>query len=130
MIESGGDVGINTLDPTARFQVVGDTKFGLDGVAFNELREITGVTGTGNSTNISLPSGYDENNTRVLCVEIQFGDGAWAGLGSHYRTPPASPPNLYNLSYQLFGNTIYINYPDDPDYHSKPFRVLIMQIAP
>ena len=130
MIESGGDVGINTFDPTAQFQVVGDTKFGTDGVAFNELREITGVTGTGNSTQISLPGGYDEDNTRVLCVEIQYGDGAWAGLGSHYKNPPAAPPNLYNVSYQLSGSTIYINYPDDPDYHSKAFRVLIMQIAP
>jgi hypothetical protein len=130
MIERGGDVGINTLDPTAKFQVVGDTKFGVDGVAFNELQEITGVTGAGNSTQINLPSGYDENNTRVLCVEIHYGDGAWAGIGSHYKSPPTAPPNLYNVSYQLFGSTIYINYPDDQDYHSKSFRVLIMQIAP
>lgn len=128
MIEGDGDVGINTFDPTAQFQVVGDTKFGVDGISINEIREITGTTGaSGSSTSMTLPSGYNESNTRVLCAEIHFGDGVWAGLGSHYLTTPSI---IFNVSYQMMNNYFYISYPDHPDYHSKPFRVLIMQIGP
>jgi hypothetical protein len=128
IIEAGGDVGIGTTNPTARLQVVGDTKFGASGVAFNEMREITGTTGaTGNYTLISLPSGYDMGNTRVLSAEINFGSYAWAGTGSHYRTAAAT---LYNLSTFLSGSAVFLYYPNEPEYHSQNFRILIMQITP
>jgi hypothetical protein len=128
-ITGAGDVGIGTTTPDTRLDVRGDTKFGVNGVAFNELQEITGTTGaSGNYTLISLPSGYTIENTRVLSAEINFGGYAWAGTGSHYRTPPAG--SLYNLSTFLSGSSVFLYYPDQLEYHSRAYRILIMQIAP
>jgi len=128
IIEPGGDVGIGTTNPTSTLQVVGDTKFGINGVGFNELRNLTATTSaTGTSTAVPLPAGYNETNTRVLSIEINFNGISWSGLASHYRSPPAS---LYNQSYILDGTTIWIYTPDEPSYHSRTIRVLLMQIAP
>lgn len=128
IIESGGDVGIGVSNPDARLQVVGDTKFGSNGVAFTELREITGTTtATGQSTQISYPSGYNQANTRVLVAEINFSGSGWSGLGSHYR---AVPPNLVNQCVYLNSSEIVLFYPDEPEYRSVAYRILIMQIAP
>ncbi len=129
IIEPAGDVGIGTTDPTSTLQVVGDTKFGFNGIAFTELREITGTTSaTGVSTQIVYPSGYTVLNTRVLSVEVYFGNSGWAGLGAHYRTIP--PTTLYNLSYYMNSSYIFLYHPDLSEYHSRAYRVLIMQIAP
>jgi hypothetical protein len=128
MISADGDVAIGNHVPTSRLDVRGDAKFGSNGVAFTELREITGTTGaSGTGTTVALPSGYTEDNTRVLSVEINYGGTTWTGLGSHYRTPPAS---LYNQSYILSGTSLFVYYPNEPEYHSRAIRVLIMQIAP
>ena len=130
VIEAGGDVGIGTTDPTSRLQVVGDTKFGSDGVAFIEMREITGTTSaSGHSTLISLPSGYDMDNTRVLAAEINYGSYAWAGTGSHYKVAQSASSH-YNLSTFLSGSAVFLYYPDDLSYHSRSYRILIMQIEP
>jgi hypothetical protein len=129
IIDSDGHVGIGTSVPTANLHVEGGTKIGSSGVTFNELREITGTTGaSGTGTSIALPSGYTAENTRVLSYEIKVFGTSWFGLGSHFRALPAG--SLYNQSYIMVGTTLYVYYPNDADYHSRDFRVLIMQIAP
>lgn len=125
-ITGAGDVGIGTQVPTARLDVRGDTKFGSNGVAFNELREVTGTTHATNSwITFTLPTGYNETNTRVLCLEIQYLGDRWTGLGSENNSSTYA-----NLTYNIDGTTMYVYYPDLSFYKSRAFRVLIMQIAP
>ena len=124
IIEPAGDVGIGTTDPTATLEVQGDTKFGSNGVAFNELREVTGTThATLDYIAFSLPAGYTETNTRVLSVEINYNGDRWAGLGLDATT-------YRSLTYTINGTVMTIWYPDLSLCKSRAFRVLIMQIAP
>ena len=128
VIQADGDIAIGSHIPTVRLDVRGDTKFGMNGIAFTEMREITGTSNaSGNSTTIALPSGYNEDNIRVLSAEINFMGARWVGLGSHYR---AVPTTLYNVSYILWGTNIHLYYPNEPDYHSRAYRILIMLVAP
>ncbi|MCK5694172.1 MAG: hypothetical protein KAI08_15020 [Bacteroidales bacterium] len=127
-ISRDGDVGIGTTVPTARLDVRGDTKFGANGVAFNELREVTGTTHASNNfVIITLPSGYNETNTRILSVEINYNSDRWVGLGLQIE---GSPSPAFGVSYLLDGTSMYIYYPDQAIFQSKAFRALIMQIAP
>lgn len=127
VITGAGDVGIGTQAPTARLDVRGDVNFGAAGVAFTELREITGTTAsTFHYTSFSLPAGYNAANTRVLSVEINYLGSGWVGQGFSFQN--AFP--IHSLSYQLTGTTMYLYYPDSSAFHSRAYRVLIMQIAP
>jgi hypothetical protein len=126
-IESEGDIGIGTSNPTSNLQVVGDTKFGSSGIGFTEIREITGTTqAASNYTQLTLPSGYNETNTRVLSLEINYNGDRWVGLGFNLQS--ATP--IFNVSYLLNGTGMYIYYPDIAPMQSKAYRILIMQIAP
>ena len=125
VIESTGDIGIGTTNPTTNLQVVGDTKFGSNGVGFNEMREITGTTpATGYFTSFALPAGYTETNTRVLSLEIQYAGNRWAGLGFDNGDVDRS------VSYIIDDSTMWIYYPDLSVFHLRAIRILIMQIAP
>jgi len=123
VISASGDVGIGTQTPTARLNVIGDTRFGSEGVAFNELREITGTTSGTYFVTFPLPSGYTQANTRVLSLEINYLGDRWTGLGFN---------NLgnYPTAYNIVGSTMTIYYPDLASFYSRAFRMLIMQIAP
>ncbi len=127
-INEEGDVGIGTMVPTARLHVEGDTKFGSMGMPFNELREIYGTTSASTYyVDLTLPDGYNGNNTRVLSLEINFGGIMWMGLGFCQE---GSPSPGYSISYVLNGTTMRIYYPNIDSFYSMPFRGLIMQIAP
>jgi len=125
-IEADGDVGIGVGLPTAKLHVEGDTKFGSNGVAFNEMREITGTTQASHYTSFTLPTGYSSANTRVLSVEINYSGVGWVGLGFNFQ----STTPIYSVSYQTSGTTFYLYYPDIAALHSRAYRILIMQIAP
>ena len=126
-IEADGDVGIGVGLPTAKLHVEGDTKFGSDGVAFTELREITGTTAASSHyTSFTLPSGYSSTNTRVLSVEINYSGVGWVGQGFSFE----STFSIHPVSYQTSGTTFYLYYPDIAAMHSRAYRILIMQIAP
>jgi hypothetical protein len=127
LIEPGGDVGIGASNPTATLEVNGDTKFGANGVRFNEMREVTGTTSDTYLVSIALPSGYNEDNTRVLSLEIQWAGTMWVGMGMNNQTS-LQPVN--NISYLIYGSNMYIYYPNISQLHSRAFRALIIQIAP
>jgi hypothetical protein len=123
-ISSAGDVGIGTQTPDARLNVVGDTRFGSNGLAFTELRELTGTTDVTNAfTTIALPAGYDENTARVLSIEINYNGDRWSGLGME------NSAGNENTTYLINGSTLYIYYPDLTIFKNRAVRVLIMQIA-
>lgn len=124
VIESGGDVGIGITNPTSKLQVVGDTKFGSNGVGFNEMREVTGTTdATLSYVFFTLPSGYSETNTRVLSLEINYNGDRWSGLGF-------DASDLEPISYIINETTMYVYYPDSALLKGRAFRALIMLIAP
>ncbi len=123
-ISNEGDVGIGTDSPDAKLDVNGDAKFGTNGVVFSEMREITGTTSSTSYFNyIALPTGYTEDNTRVLSVEINFSGTLWSGLGNDNGTYDRS------TSYVLSSDRIYLYYPQEAQYQNRAFRVLIMKIA-
>jgi len=123
VITGEGNVGIGTQTPDAKLEVIGDTKFGSNGVAFTEMREITGTTpATGEYATVALPSGYDENNTRVLSIEINYNGDRWTGLGYNTTTP------LRNTSYLMNGTILYIYFPEVSYLNNRAFRAIIMRV--
>lgn len=125
----GGDVGIGTQTPTATLDVEGDAKFGSNGIVFTEMREITGTTpATGHVATVTLPTGYHENNTRILSLEINWNGTMWTGLG--YNTVGAVGTDSYNTSYRINEGILYIYYPELSYFSNRAYRILIMQIAP
>ena len=127
VIDEDGDVGIGITTPTASLQVQGDTKFGSMGMPFNELREIYGTTHASTYyIDVNLPDGYNEDNTRVLSLEINYGGEMWFGLGFDQDDAPFPG---YSISYVLNGTTIRIYYPNIDLFYSRGIRALIMQIA-
>lgn len=124
-ITEDGDLGIGTSSPSAKLDVRGSTKFGTSGVVFQELREFIGTTdATNNYVSVILPSGYTEDNTRLLSLEIKYADSRWVGTG----TDNASASHN-SVSYYLNSNRLYLYYPDLSSYKSKKFRVLLMKMA-
>ena len=112
-IKPTGDVGIGTNAPAARLHVVGTTKLGSAGVNISEVLEITGTTASIFYQTVPYPSGYNQNNTRVLSLEIFYKNSSWEGLGSIY--------------YRL-GDQIFVIYPNNTDYTNKPYRMLLMRL--
>jgi len=124
-ISAAGDVGIGTQTPDAKLHVIGDTKFGSTGVAFTEIREITGTTDpTLYWVSFSLPSGYNMGNTRVLSLEINYGGDRWMGTGFDDMNGERS------ITYNIFNSTVYLYYPDIALLKNRAFRMLVMRIAP
>lgn len=126
LIDQDGNIAVGSHIPATRLDVRGGTKIGVNGVTFNELREVTGMTHpTNNWVSFTLPSGYNESNTRVLSVEINYLGDRWMGLGFENSNTDE------NISYAINDTSMYIYYPESVDYlNNRAFRVLIMQIAP
>jgi hypothetical protein len=124
VIDKEGDVGIGVSNPTSKLQVTGDSKFGTHGVAFDELREITGTTSaTFSYALVSLPSSYTESNTRILSLEINYLGDRWIGLGNDNINEGNN-----SVTYLINGSTLYIYYPNLTSYKDRAFRVLMMKI--
>jgi hypothetical protein len=126
-IDASGNVAIGPHLPGATLDVQGSIKFGSNGITFTEIREITGTTSSTYYTVFTLPSGYNETNTRVLSFEINYGDYGWVGLGLQIE---GSPSPVFGVSYLLDGDSMYIYYPGQTYFYAKAFRILVMQVAP
>lgn len=127
LIDQDGEVGIGTAYPNSTLHVDGDTRLGLFGVAIDELREIYGTTAASTYyVDIDLPNGFNQDNTRVVSLEIQFGGLMWMGLGFIQEGSPAPG---YSISYVLNGTTMRIYYPNIDSFYSMPIRSLIMRTS-
>ncbi|MFZ5519151.1 MAG: hypothetical protein ACOY90_21145 [Candidatus Zhuqueibacterota bacterium] len=106
--------------------VVGDDglKLGASGVSILQIMQITGRTATSSPpTFISYPSGFDMNNTRVICLEIKKWDSHWKGQGSFEDAFDDE-----SISYSLTNLGISIWYENGEVYQNKPFRMLLMRV--
>lgn len=121
-ITNTGDVGIGTQSPTARLDVRGGTKIGSAGVVINEIREITGTTSDTYYVSFALPAGYTMANTRVLSLEINYLGDRWMGTGYDNMGAERS------VTYNIFGSTMYLYYPDIAAMYSRAFRILVAQV--
>ena len=125
VIAQDGNVGINTTTPDAKLDVNGDVKLGASGVIFSELREITGTTDVSlYYTNVNLPSGYTEDNTRVLSLEINYNGDRWTGLANNNLSGSNN-----NVSYMLNGTLLIIYVPDMTIFKNRAFRILLMKVG-
>ena len=124
VVDETGNVGIATSTPDAKLDVDGDVKLGSSGTVFSEIREFTGTTNaTLHYTSTVLPTGYNEDNTRILSLQINYNGDRWVGLG--YDNGDANR----SVSFIINESTLYIHYPDISQLHSKTYRVLLMKIG-
>ncbi|MFO7616759.1 MAG: hypothetical protein R6V75_05875, partial [Bacteroidales bacterium] len=121
-IDKEGNVGIGDSSPDAKLDVNGTMTVGSSGFVFSDIREITGTTGTGSSVTISYPSGYTQNNIRILSLEINYKGSSWIGLGGNQQNTSINERVFYYL-----GSSIMIYYPPIADFQSKSFRMLVMK---
>ncbi len=104
--------------------VEGTAQFGSNGIVFSELREITGTTSSTNKyVVVALPSGYNEDNTHIISLQINYLGDRWTGFGSDNVNSSNN-----SVSYIINENALYIYYPDLDSYKDKSFRALIMKI--
>lgn len=121
-IESSGKVGIGTTSPTANLEVNGTTKLGVAGVVISEIIEVTGTTSTLPFTMMDYPSGYTQDNTRGLSLEIKFDNSIWFSTG-HYVDQYSE-----SVSIRLDPAHIFLGYPDESGFLGKPFRMILMRV--
>ena len=115
LVSKNGNIGIGTTNPVANLHVNGGTKVGINGAVFDEIREITGNTGSsGSATYFTYPSGYNLSNTRILNYELWWYDSEWT--------------SMLPTGYSLKSDAIYIFHGDASYFHNKPFRLVIAKI--
>ena len=119
--EGSGAVGIGTTNPTAKLDVNGNVKVGSNGIRISEIYELTGTTGTGISTLVTLPSGYDGSNTRVLSIEFESATSGGIWVGGVKNEPGG-------LEYILAANYVSINHPNTIKYQNAKFRMMLMKV--
>jgi hypothetical protein len=126
-IESGGDVGIQTTNPEASLDVNGDVIIGENGVRFLEIKEISGITGDLTETYYgnALPPGWTGEKTRVLSLEIQYGD---SGLGNWLAIGYSNALGKIACYLDHDGRGFGLYYPLDPYFHGSPWRAVIMRM--
>jgi len=106
-------------------------KIGPNGTAFTELRQLTGFITEDNGppnflwTVVSLPTGWDMENTRVFSVEIKLDHDIYgiylSGLGEGLHADHCG----YSL---MADDTLRIITPDYDIYKNAPYRVIIMRM--
>ena len=118
--ELSGNVGINTTSPAAKLDVNGTVKIGDGGTVFSEIKKITGTTeASGYDTFVSYPSGYTENNTHILSLEVYFPNN-WVSIGYYDIT------NSVSLHCLTSSSALIIRH--GPIFNAQPYRLVLMKI--
>jgi hypothetical protein len=122
---SNSRVGINNSRPDATLDINGSLKVGSQGITVSEIIEVTGTTSGADSyyKTFAYPAGYNLTNTRVLSVEINYTGATWVGLGFTNGRGDQIP-----ISYNLTSTGITIYYPNLMQFHTRSFRVNLMQV--
>jgi len=117
---NSGNVGIGTENPGAKLDVNGSIKFGSTGTPFMEIKEITGTTSsTQQVVHINYPDRWNQFNTRVLCLEIQW----CLDEGCAYYGP--GDPN-WSMRTSIGLCNIAIIYSES--YKNQPYRLVLMKM--
>jgi len=119
-IHSDGHVGIGTSSPSANLHVDGTIKLGgSQSAGFTEIRRLSGTLSSSNDwTIINLPTGYNEDNTMVLTLEILL-DNGWRGHGHYNQFDDNS------ILYELSGSQLNIKV--IKDFRGRHYRVLLIK---
>ncbi len=91
---------------------------GNDGLVMKDFVELTDTTDADDDyLYIDYPEGYDQDNTRVLSVEVKYMGATWMNMGKNG-----------DVSVGLGGTKIYLYYTDANTYKGKPYRLIIAKI--
>jgi hypothetical protein len=120
----GGQIGIGNSNPSANLHVTGKTKIGGPQAAgISEIRLLSGQLSSDDfETFVSLPSGYNEDNTMVLSLQI-ISDNATFSIGYFYE-----PTDNRSVSYLISGSRLSILVPMDSHYYGDRYRVLLLNL--
>jgi hypothetical protein len=130
---SGGNT-VNLPETYGDFTVTGTTKIGESGMIISEINKITGTTdATNNSITFDMPSGYVEDNTHVLSVEItKYTDAAFdsdVNYGLGYTGTNGTVGYRFGwFQLVLMGQSHYrmtLYYPDE--LKDLPFTVVLLK---
>lgn len=119
-----GNVGIGTKDPWAALEVHGVTKLGPLGHYFGEVRALSGRTSASSgTTTVSLPSGYTDFNTRILCCELHE--------SVNFRWVPSGwdTGEDWFFRHELRSSSIRLEHPNNGNFRNKEYRILIMKMV-
>lgn len=130
LVFQDGKLGLGTKTPVETLDVEGSVKIGANGRSFTEIREFTGTTSGTNfgSTDVPLPAGWTQANTRVLNVEVRSpssNDYIGAGFSNHtwdyllYYSISANSPAVITLTY---------NGDSGISWKNLPYRILAMKL--
>jgi hypothetical protein len=122
-IDADGNVGIGTSAPEATLHVEGGAKIGEQGVVMSEVIELTGTTSsTSYSVVMDYPTGYTNQNCRVLSVEIRRNSlSTWKSLG--YSITGVDGTIFISLS-----ASIYLYYPESTEMQDQYYRITLMKV--
>lgn len=125
MIVTNDGMEVKIATENTALEIDGGMKIGTSAntLTIFDIIELTGTTGASGTTlkQVSLPSGWTSDNTRVLSAEIQNSGNLWT--------------NGHNDSggvyYEFLSSIFYLRYPDNTvgsTYYNRPYRIVLMKI--
>ncbi|MBN2681991.1 MAG: hypothetical protein JXR58_05750 [Bacteroidales bacterium] len=121
------DKNVSIAGANAAIEVDGGAVFGTETNAL-KIMDIIEVTGTTDpimdATIFPMPAGWNGENTRVLFLEIKYNNNVWYG-GNMPAYGVNEEPGYF---FESVNNEFWIQYPSEPEYLGKPYRVIFMKV--
>lgn len=120
---SGNNVSLGGAD--AALEVDGAAVFGTNtnAISVTDMIELTGTTdATIDYTDITLPTGWDAENTRIISFAVKYANSMWYGNGLYH------PSTGIYVSATLSITQLRLLYNNDSNFKSIPYRVTLMKI--
>jgi hypothetical protein len=96
---------------------------GVGNEQINGLRVLTGTTSSGDSTNVSYPTGYDVDNTVIIYASIDIGTDDWKGVGYSQST------SGYVFHTNPNSGSIVLRHQGITNMQSQPYRIWIANMV-